>query len=164
MARDLVITADMRAAIGRELPPWIYEVTSTGVRAFARGVGYTDPVYFDVAAARAAGYRDLPAPPTFFGTPIYLPGQSCETSSRPLASEPTVDSGCTGRLDGAADIEYCGDICAGDELIAVARVTGLELRESHTLGTMLIVNTETVYSDRASGRCVAIQRRKLIHY
>ncbi|MFX8653063.1 MaoC family dehydratase N-terminal domain-containing protein, partial [Acinetobacter baumannii] len=33
---------------------------------FAKATGQTDPIYVDVDAARAAGYPDLPAPPTFF--------------------------------------------------------------------------------------------------
>ena len=32
---------------------------------FAKAIGETDPVYTDEAAARDAGYPDLPAPPTF---------------------------------------------------------------------------------------------------
>ena len=61
MAEEFEITEEMRKQIGKESPPWTYELTTTSVRAFARGVGYTDPVYFDVEAARAAGYRNLPA-------------------------------------------------------------------------------------------------------
>lgn len=33
---------------------------------FARVTGQADPVYSDLAAARAAGHPDLPVPPTFF--------------------------------------------------------------------------------------------------
>ena len=35
------------------------------LRFFAKAIGETNPVYTDVEAARAAGYSDLPAPPTF---------------------------------------------------------------------------------------------------
>src|SRR5689334_23683123 len=83
MAEHFEITDAMRALIGKESPPWTYEVTTTSVRAFARGVGYTDPVYFDVEAARRAGYRSLPAPPTYLGTPVFIPGKSSDTFSGP---------------------------------------------------------------------------------
>ncbi|RJQ78433.1 MaoC family dehydratase [Pseudonocardiaceae bacterium YIM PH 21723] len=33
---------------------------------FAKAIGQTDPVYFDLAAAEAAGHPDLPVPPTFY--------------------------------------------------------------------------------------------------
>ena len=55
MAKEFQITDAMRSQLGKESPPWICEVTTTSVRAFARGVGYTDPVYFDIDAARKAG-------------------------------------------------------------------------------------------------------------
>jgi acyl dehydratase len=32
---------------------------------FAKAIGETDPIYFDVESARAAGHPDLLAPPTF---------------------------------------------------------------------------------------------------
>ena len=55
MAEKIEITDAMRAVIGVESPPWTHEVTTTSVRGFARGVGYTDRVYYDEAAAKAAG-------------------------------------------------------------------------------------------------------------
>jgi N-terminal half of MaoC dehydratase len=161
---EIRISDRMRDQIGRDLPAWTYEVTTTGVRAFARGVGYTDPVYYDEAAARAAGYRGLPAPPTYLGTPVFIPGQCSETSSRPLAGEPTIDHGLSGQLDGGAEIEYFDQICAGDTLSVVSRITDLTVRNSKTLGRMLVVTSETTYTDRASGRCVAMQRRRLIFH
>lgn len=33
---------------------------------FAKATGETNPVYSDIDAARAAGYADLPAPPTWW--------------------------------------------------------------------------------------------------
>ena len=83
MAEHLEIKDAWRALVGVESSPWTHEVTTTSVRAFARGVGYTDPVYFDTEAARAAGYRSLPCPPTYLGTPVFLPGQSSDTFSGP---------------------------------------------------------------------------------
>ena len=63
MAESFEITDEMRAQIGKESPPWTYEVTTTSVRMFARGVGYTDPVYFDVDAL---GYRLHPCKGDYF--------------------------------------------------------------------------------------------------
>ena len=74
MAEEIVITEEMRALIGIESTPWAHEVTTTSVRAFARGVGYTDLVYYDVEAAQAAGYRSLPCPPHLFGHAHFHPG------------------------------------------------------------------------------------------
>ncbi|MEO9254005.1 MAG: MaoC family dehydratase N-terminal domain-containing protein, partial [Tepidiformaceae bacterium] len=46
----------MRAEIGKESTPWTSEVDKTAIRMFARSVGHTDPVFYDEAAAKAAGY------------------------------------------------------------------------------------------------------------
>ena len=41
-------------------------VTRSRLRDFAKATGQSDPVYTDVDAAKQAGHRDLPVPPTFF--------------------------------------------------------------------------------------------------
>lgn len=54
-----------RKWIGHELPPSVLPIERSRLQFFAKAIGETDPVYTDPAAARAAGYADLPAPPTF---------------------------------------------------------------------------------------------------
>lgn len=164
MAETFELTDDMKAQIGNESPPWDYEVTTTGVRMFARGVGYTDPVYFDVEAARRAGYRSLPAPATYLGTPVFLPGRSSDTFSGPTEGMPNVNHGLKGILDGGTDTEYFDTICAGDTLVAVQKLVDLKVASSGALGKMLLMSVETTYSDKASGRVVAKQRGQVIYY
>ncbi len=164
MAEHFEITDEMRALIGKETPPWTYEVTTTSVRAFARGVGYTDPVYFDVEAARRAGYRNLPAPPTYLGTPVFIPGSSSDTFSTPTAGVPRLDHGLAGLLDGGVETEYLADICAGDTLTVVTRLHDLQTRASKALGTMLLTTIETTFTNVASGAVVAVQRGQAIYY
>ena len=55
-----------RRHIGHQLPPFQVEVEKGRLRFFAKATGQTDPVYVDEAAARDAGHRGLPVPPTFF--------------------------------------------------------------------------------------------------
>ena len=62
MAEEFELTDEMRSVIGVASEPWPVEITTTSIRAFARGVGYTDARYYDEAAARAAGHAALPAP------------------------------------------------------------------------------------------------------
>ena len=54
-----------RKWIGHELPASVLPIERTRLQFFAKVIGETDPVYTDAAAARDAGYPDLPAPPTF---------------------------------------------------------------------------------------------------
>ena len=163
MAQEFELTDEMRAQIGRESPPWTAEVTTTSVRAFARGVGYTDRVYFDVDAARAAGYRSLPAPPTYLGTPVFIPGESDNTFSAPRAARVGINHGLKGLLDGGTETEYLGDICAGDTLTVVSKIAALDVRMSPSLGKMLLLTTESTYTNQ-DGALVATQRGQAIFY
>ena len=163
MAKEFELTDQMRAAIGNESPAWTYEVTTTSVRAFARGVGYTDPVYYDVAAAKQAGYRSLPAPPTYLGTPVFLPGRSSDTFSGPVSSRRGLQHGLKGLLDGGTETTYFGDICAGDTLTVVSKIAALDVRVSPSLGKMLLMTTETTYTNQL-GQRVAQQRGQAIFY
>ncbi|MCY1266799.1 hypothetical protein D9M68_182370 [compost metagenome] len=54
-----------KSLIGRSLGVTHAEVEKGRLRFFAKAIGETDPVYTDEAAARAAGYKSLPVPPTF---------------------------------------------------------------------------------------------------
>ena len=51
--------------IGYELPPSALTLDRSRLTYFAKAIGETDPVYTNIDAARAAGFTDLPAPPTF---------------------------------------------------------------------------------------------------
>lgn len=51
--------------IGYELPASVLPIERSRLQFFAKATGETHPVYTDKAAAQAAGYPDLPAPPTF---------------------------------------------------------------------------------------------------
>ncbi|WP_281954874.1 MaoC family dehydratase N-terminal domain-containing protein [Pseudophaeobacter arcticus] len=57
-----------RSFIGRSFPPLHVDVEPGQLRAFARATGQRDPIYWDEEAAKAAGYRGLPAPLTFLFT------------------------------------------------------------------------------------------------
>lgn len=51
--------------IGHQWPMATLPIERSRLQFFAKAIGETDPVYTDLAAAREAGYPDLPAPPTF---------------------------------------------------------------------------------------------------
>lgn len=156
--QESLITDEMRATIGKESEPTTLEVDKTSVRMFARSVGYTDPVYYDEEAAKAAGYRSLPAPPGYLGTPVFDPNrravrpQGMLEPSRPLKRV----------LNGGTDVEYLADICAGDVLTSTSAVSSIEERQGR-LGEMLITTTKTTYRNER-GEVVAIMTGTGIRY
>lgn len=154
MAAEFELTDEMRAVIGVESAPWPVEITTTSVRAFARGVGYTDRRYFDEDAARAAGSPSLPAPPCYLGTPVFIPGESDATFSGPKGTGPALRHGLPGLLDGGTEVVYERPLVAGDRLLMTNKVSNLEVKESKGLGKMLVVTSEQVYRDSAAGDVV----------
>jgi acyl dehydratase len=55
-----------RSVKGVTVDPMPVLIERDRIRFFAKVLGETDPIHFDVNAARAAGHPDLVAPPTFF--------------------------------------------------------------------------------------------------
>jgi len=156
--QDSLITDEMRAHIGKESEPTTLEVDKTSVRMFARAVGYTDPVFYDEEAAKKAGYRSLPAPPGYLGTPIFnpaRPGRGFNMGPQPAKPLNRV-------LNGGTEIEYFDDICAGDVLTSTSHVANYEQRKG-SIGDMLITTSKTVYKNQA-GKVVAIMTGTGIRY
>ena len=152
-----VITGDMRSKIGVEGEAVAYEVDNTGCRQFARSVGYTDPIFYDEAQAKARGFRSILAPVGFLGHPVVIPGGPARVPEAFRLEIPYKRV-----LNGGTDIEYLYDICAGDKLTARTKLSGLTEREGK-IGPMLVVETETTFRNEA-GDTVAIQRGTAIRY
>ena len=164
MAEQFEITDAMQAVVGVESEPWPVEFTSTGIRSFARGVGITDTVYYDVAAAQAAGYANLPAPPTYAGVPIFIPGLNDPVYGLPRSSGPRLNHGLPNILDGGTEYLYDKVPVAGQTLITRSRIVDLELKESKSLGKMLVVTSEATYTDEDSNEIFFRTRSQLIAY
>ncbi len=164
MAAEFELTDEMRAAAGIESDPWPVEYTTTSVRAFARGVGYSDLTYYDTNAAATAGYASLPAPATYMGTPVFIPGKSDPTFSGPRSSGPSLHHGLANVLDGGTEITYERQIVAGDRLMMTSKIADLEVKESRSLGKMLVLTMESTYTDAGTGDLVARLRGQAIYY
>jgi acyl dehydratase len=107
-----------RSFIGRDLPSSTMTLERGRLRFFAKAVGETDPVYTDLEAARAAGYPDLPAPPTFlFGAELDS-GESfalLDLLGIPLAKV----------LHGEQGFTYHRPACAGDTITVRPRIADI---------------------------------------
>ncbi len=160
---ESMINDEMRARIGVESEPWTLEVDKTAVRMFARSCQYTDPIFYDEEFAKSKGYRSIPAPPHYLGTPIFNPKTSDPTFGGPRtgggfrAGNPKLRR----VLNGGTDIEYFDTLQAGDLLTATSKVADITERKGN-LGTMVITITETTY--KRDGQVVAISRGTGIAY
>jgi len=154
------VTDEMKAIIGKESSPTTSELDNTGIRMFARSVGHTDPIYFDEAAAKAAGYRGIVAPPGYLGTPIFKPGGGERSMARGTGPQPSRPLNRV--LNGGTEIEYFDDICSGDVLTSTSHTASFEETKG-SLGEMLITVNKTVYKNQL-GKTVAVSTGTSIRY
>lgn len=156
-----LITDEMRATIGKESSPSTSEVDKTAIRIFARSVGHTDPIYYDEAAAKAAGYRGLVAPPGYLGTPVFNPSAAPRGGGM-FGAGPQPSRPLKRILNGGTEIEYFETICAGDVLTSTSHTAAFEETKG-SLGEMLITTSKTVYKNQ-DGKVVAISTGTGIRY
>ena len=114
---------------GRTFAPTApYLVGREKVREFARAVLSTSPLNSDPEAARAAGYSDVVAPPTF---PIVIG----ELTLAQLLAEPDAGIDFTRVVHGDQRFSYTRPIVAGDELTATLAVTAIKSLGGHSMVT-----------------------------
>jgi len=105
--------------LGRAFPPTApYLVGREKVREFARAVFADAPQHHDPEAARALGYPDIVAPPTFAMVVQDLTLQQ-------LLAEPDAGIALERTIHAQQSFRYSRPIVAGDELTGRLRVTGL---------------------------------------
>jgi acyl dehydratase len=118
-----------RNAIGRESKPAINEVEKGSIRRFAEAIGETNPIYFEEAAARAAGYRSVVAPPTF---PTTLRAGSDLREGLLLSPGKHL-------LQAEQSLEYARPIVAGDKLTVRSKIVEVSQRQTPSGLTDVVV-------------------------
>jgi hypothetical protein len=151
-----LLTDEVRALVGREWPSADLEVERTGIRMWARAVGFDDPVFYDDDVARERGFDAVPAPPGFVGTLRSGPGDP-EPGPPIRGLHPAL----TRSLNGGTDFEYLAAIVAGDVLTASTTIVDV-VEKVGSIGPMLVFRRETTY--RRDGEPVAIMRQTVINY
>ena len=119
-----------------------YLVGREKVREFARAVLATSPLNLDPEAARAAGYADVVAPPTF---PVVVQ----EHTLAQLLADPEAGIDFTRVVHGDQRFTYTRPIVAGDELTATLTVTSVK-----TLGGHSMVTAESSIADATGAHVV----------
>jgi acyl dehydratase len=135
---------------------------------FAEAVGSTSPIYRDLEAAKAAGFKSIPAPPTwpfameFSGKFTELQPTDAEIASPLLAAIGRVMAHGGLLLHGEQEFIYHRPIEVGDVLIVEGKIADAYQKESKGK-TMTFFVTETEWSDEKTGEPVVTAIFNLIH-
>lgn len=108
-----------------------YEVSRVKIAEFAAAIGDPNPVYRDRAAAQAAGYPDVVAPPTF---PIVI----TMAGSGAALGDPGLGLNYAMVVHGEQRFTYTRPLVAGD--VVTAQVTLADIRDA---GRNVMLTTST---------------------
>jgi acyl dehydratase len=103
------------AVKGKTYPPHEYEVGTEKIREYAHAVGESNPVHLDREAARAAGFRDVVAPPMF--AVVYSWG-----ALGAAVLDPEVGVDFARLVHGGQEFVWGEPVCAGDLISTEASV------------------------------------------
>ncbi len=140
--------------IGKSLSPVRYTVERGKIREFVLAIGETNPVYTDAAAAQAAGYADVIAPPTLptvFDTwgGFDFPGLCSALGINPLRL-----------LHGEQEYEYRAPVHPGDVITGVPKLVDVAHRQGSS-GPLTLITLETQYTNQR-GEVVVVGRSTLV--
>ncbi len=131
-------TLTPQEAIGRELQRFEVAVERGQLRLFAKAIGETDPIFFDAAAARAAGHADIVAPPTF----LYC---LSEDVPDPNAAMTILGLDVSKGFHAEQSIALSRPFCAGEALSGVTVFADYFEKKG---GALKFLKTETVFVDQ----------------
>jgi acyl dehydratase len=139
-----------KALIGKEYPKSApYEVGREKIRDFATAIGDHNPIYHDEAAAKAAGYPDIIAPPTFLTTLGFKFGPQ-------VVGDPELGLNYAMVVHGEQEFEILRPVRPGDMLIGAPKITDITARGKNEFMTYEASITT------ASGEKVAIARSIIV--
>lgn len=121
-----------RDFIGRKAPKGDpVDVTRNDIRRFAAAIGDDNPLYTDPEAARAAGYRDVIAPPTF------LISASTGGGGGGFILDPELGLNFAMVVHGEEAFAFTRPVQAGDVLVLEQRIEDITAKGSNELMTLV---------------------------
>jgi acyl dehydratase len=119
-----------KSFIGHVRSPSTVKVEAAQCRAFVNAIGDTNPVYRDVDAARKAGFRAIPIPPTY----LFCLQMMSSEKAYAVWKELGIDVGRL--LHGEQGFRYHSPIYVGDELTFHHKVLDVQDKKS---GAMTLI-------------------------
>ncbi len=105
-------------AVGKAYDPVVYAVGREKIKEYAAATGETEPLHLDLAAARAAGFADLVAPPMF--AVVYQ-----SPSVMPALFDPEVGIDFAMMVHSGQEFRWERLVVAGEELTTTTKVAAI---------------------------------------
>ena len=128
-----------------------YQVGRDKIREFAEAIGDDNAVYRDPDAARAAGYADLVAPPTFAMILVLR-------TQEELISDPKLGLDYRRMVHGSQSFTHHRPITAGDELSATLHVDGIRAMGGNDMLTVRCEITDSAGDPVTTARAMLVVR------
>ncbi|MBV8997108.1 MAG: MaoC family dehydratase N-terminal domain-containing protein [Pseudonocardiales bacterium] len=128
-----------------------YQVGREKIREFAEAIGDDNAVYRDPDAARAAGYADLVAPPTFAMILVLR-------TQEELINDPKLGLDYRRMVHGSQSFTHHRPITAGDELAAMLHVDGIRAMGGNDMLTVRCEITDSAGDPVTTARAMLVVR------
>jgi acyl dehydratase len=135
--------------VGRRYQEVSCAVTREHVERFAEAIGERSPIYRDADAARAAGYADQVAPPTFVTVMQIM-------ASAQVVLDQELGLDYSRVVHGEQEYEWHRPVVVGDVLTATPQIAGIS---AHGPNEFLVIESEV---HDASGETVVVARSTLL--
>ena len=130
-----------KSYIGQSFEPFTFEVDKSKIKELAQALGDDNPIFYDDAAAKAAGLPGIVAPPTF-PTLFKMWGEGGSASHIKAMGGDILRL-----LHGEEEYEYHAFICPGDVITGQTRVVSIEEKEGRN-GPMDFLKLQTEYRNQ----------------
>ena len=137
-------------AVGKTWDPASFEVEADRIRLYADAVGEENKIYHDAEAAKAAGFRDLVAPPMF--AVVYS-----APAMGPAILDPEVGINFPAMVHGGQEFVWKEPVCAGDVITTKAECK--EIYEKDGKGFYVF---ETVSTNQDGAEAVRAQWTNIV--
>jgi acyl dehydratase len=131
-----------KSAVGREYPPFIWEVERGKIRELVQAIGDSNPIYTDTEEAMKEGYEDVVASPTFITVAAMWTGIGVKVLQDLKINYARI-------LHGEENYEYYQEIYPGDVLTGKTKIISIETKAGKS-GDMDFVTRETQYMNQRS--------------
>lgn len=121
-------------AVGKSWDPASFEVEAERIARYADAVGEPNPVHRDADAAKAAGFRDVVAPPMF--VVVYS-----SVAMGPAIFDPDVGMNFAAMVHGGQEFEWGEPVCAGDVITTAVTCKSIDERDGKAFYVFESVST-----------------------